>query len=381
MKIRKHNMNLMRAISISPSSRGWVLSCLAVLVLNGCGKEEVRVYTAPKDQTVAATATATATNLTASSKGGHIHWTLPVGWVEKPASGMRVGSFSITAPDGQQADVSVIPLSGGAGSDLDNVNRWRDQIGLANVTKEALPSVTEKAEIGDASGLLVDMLGVEPQAKRPTRIVGAMLPVADTTWFFKMMGPDGLVDEQKPAFKLFLKSITFHAAEASQQVAATAPGKSASVSEAPASASDKPSWDIPTSWQAQPASSMLLARFAITDQELGKAEVTVSSFPGDVGGLLANVNRWRNQLGLAPVSEADLTKVTTPLDLNGVKATLVEIENKKNGTGPQSNRLIVAVVAREGHTWFFKMMGDDRVIVKEKAAFLKFVQSVRYPNA
>jgi hypothetical protein len=33
----------------------------------------------------------------------------------------------------------------------------------------------------------------------------------------------------------------------------------------------------------------------------GKAEVTVSAFPGDTGGLLANLNRWRGQIGLEPV--------------------------------------------------------------------------------
>ena len=28
----------------------------------------------------------------------------------------------------------------------------------------------------------------------------------------------------------------------------------------------------------------------------GQAEVTISKFPGDVGGMIANVQRWRGQL-------------------------------------------------------------------------------------
>jgi hypothetical protein len=46
---------------------------------------------------------------------------------------MRVASFRVTGKDGKQADVSVIPLPGLAGSDLDNVNRWRGQVGLPSV--------------------------------------------------------------------------------------------------------------------------------------------------------------------------------------------------------------------------------------------------------
>jgi cysteinyl-tRNA synthetase len=37
-----------------------------------------------------------------------------------------------------------------------------------------------------------------------------------------------------------------------------------------------------------------------------EAEVAVTVFPGTVGGLTANVNRWRGQIGLPPASEADI---------------------------------------------------------------------------
>ena len=41
---------------------------------------------------------------------------------------------------------------------------------------------------------------------------------------------------------------------------------------------------------------MVLASYNISAKE-GSPTVTVSMFPGDVGGVLANVNRWRGQLG------------------------------------------------------------------------------------
>ena len=63
----------------------------------------------------------------------------------------------------------------------------------------------------------------------------------------------------------------------------------------------------------------------------------------------------------------------------GGKAMLVDM----NGQNPQTGkkvRLITAIVPRDGHTWFYKLMGEPAVAEREKNAFIKFVQSVRYPN-
>src|SRR5207249_1802842 len=66
----------------------------------------------------------------------------------------------------------------------------------------------------------------------------------------------------------------------------------------------KPSWEVPAGWQEVAASQMLLAKFLVGGNE-GRAEVTVSAFPGDTGSVLGNVNRWRAQVGLAPLSQED----------------------------------------------------------------------------
>ena len=61
---------------------------------------------------------------------------------------MRAASFRVAGKDGKQADVSVIPLPDPAGSDLDNVNRWRGQVGLPGVSEEEL------AKLGANSSLI-----------------------------------------------------------------------------------------------------------------------------------------------------------------------------------------------------------------------------------
>jgi hypothetical protein len=118
---------------------------------------------------------------------------------------------------------------------------------------------------------------------------------------------------------------------------------------------------------------MLIGRFLVRAPE-GHAEVTVSAFPGDVGGYVANVNRWRRQINLDPVSPAEVDQLIGPLDLAGSQAMLVDMTGQKEG---RSVRLIGAIVPRSDRTWFYKLLGDEAVAGREKAAFVKFVEGAR----
>ena len=138
-------------------------------------------------------------------------------------------------------------------------------------------------------------------------------------------------------------------------------------------------WEVPAGWQESLPGPPLLARFEIRGDG-GQAQVTVSALPQDAGGLLANVNRWRvQQLGLSAASEANLSQLITALDVMGGKAMLLDMSGQNQMT-KEKVRLISVIVPREGQTWFYKLMGDPAVAGREKTAFIKFVQSVRYPN-
>ena len=62
----------------------------------------------------------------------------------------------------------------------------------------------------------------------------------------------------------------------------------------------------------------------LTGQDGAVAAVNVSSSAGDGGGLAANVNRWRGQLGLPPEDEIS----TVTIDVPGGKAQLVDMSGK-----------------------------------------------------
>lgn len=130
-------------------------------------------------------------------------WDVPAEWKSLPASGMRTASFSFTAADQTIADISVIVLGGDAGGLTANINRWRGQIGLHDLSEA---EVKAAAEIVNApAGRIQFCFFTNPETK--TGIAGGVLSGTDAQWFFKMMGPEATVTEAKASFVKFLQSV------------------------------------------------------------------------------------------------------------------------------------------------------------------------------
>lgn len=329
-----------------------------VFLLAGCSKEEIKVYSVPKE--------------VAASNHSPVHWTTPKGWKELAPTDLRAGNFLVTVGD-KKAEVSIIPFPGKVGTELQNVNRWRNEIGLPPITGSELAS--EKVSVGPAEAKLYDVSGGEFQT------LAAILEKEGTSWFFKIRGDREIVAQNKPTFVEFLKSISF---DGDRQVEAPVATKPVSTNTkkvpdlAAAANPNEPQWEIPPRWQEKAPSAMVLKSFSVGGEE-HEARISITAFPGDVGGTLANVNRWRNQLSLEPVAESELSKLTTPIDVLGGKGTLVEMNGTDGKTGKPA-RMIAAMVPRKEKTWFYKLMGDEATVSREKDAFVKFVQTVRYPN-
>lgn len=134
----------------------------------------------------------------------------------------------------------------------------------------------------------------------------------------------------------------------------------------------KPAWDVPADWQAVEPGPMLFAKFSIGSGD-AKADVNISQLLKDGGGLVANANRWRGQLGLNPLDETELSKSV----VTAGAASLVDFSGTSTQTGKPA-RLIGAMVPQNGQSWFYKLMGAEKTVAAQKENFLKFVQSVRY---
>jgi hypothetical protein len=305
-----------------------------------------------------------------------LKYALPNGWKEKDLGQMRVASFEAPGKDGQASDVSVIPLGAMPPSaELDNLNMWRKAVGLPDADKVESEPVT----IGSAQGKLYDVGG----EKATGHILVAVLDKDGMSWYFKMSGSDAGVREQKPAFLDFLKSVSFEAAPATAMANphGTMPmmGAEATPADAPMTpaASGAP---VPAGWKELPATQFLVGKYVIQGSGDAKAEVNVSMLNGTGGGVLANVTRWRGQLGLAPLSEEDFSKQSQSVDVGGMKGTLVQMDGTDGRTGKKA-RLVGIIVPGPMDTWFYKLMGDPQIVDQQKDAFTKFIQAAKFSNA
>ena len=119
--------------------------------------------------------------------------------------------------------------------------------------------------------------------------------------------------------------------------------------------------------QTLAAGQMQVAKFAVPARDAAKAEVFVSVFPSESGGTLANVNRWRRQLGLEAVDEEGLKPLVSPIE-GAAGAQLVDLKN-------DAKAMLGAIVPRDGRWWFYKLMGDAPAVNAEREAFIRFVQT------
>ncbi len=135
-------------------------------------------------------------------------WTTPPGWEQdSQAAPPRVLSFHIG--EGPQAVQMIVTRfgQGDIGTFLDNVNRWRGQVGLPPVddVKQANPL---EAKVAGSDAFLVDITGPgeDGQARR---VVVAIAFQGQDFYFFKLQGSDSAVGAQKDAFLKFLGSVQF----------------------------------------------------------------------------------------------------------------------------------------------------------------------------
>ena len=346
--------NGLRMIFIGMFALGWA---------TGCKRDEVTVYQVANEPPPVAAHGDLNSALPPANAQPRLQFVLPAGWTEQAPSQMRAASFVVTGTNGDTADVGVIPLPSG-GNDLALVNMWREQMQLPALTN---PPPVETVPVADGSAKWFDLVSEQPliDGKSRARILVAELPRGATTWFFKIVGSEAFVTAQKDNFLQFLKSVSF-------ADAAPAPAMTAMTAQSPAVDSI---WTVPAGWQSVPPSDFLVAKFVVQEGD-AKAEVNVSQLAGTGGGLAANINRWRGQVGLPPTEEL----LSTPIDIKGGTAQLVDFSGKDTQTGKPTR--LVGVVAPQGdRTWFYKLKGDETVVAKQKDAFIKFIQSARYPDA
>ena len=337
----------------------------------GCDRNDIESYKAPKESKRSASAPvqpATSPQMAGRQATGspHVSWTVPEGWRQLPGTRtMRIATFEAGSAElTLEIVVSVFP--GDVGGRRANINRWRGQLGLKSITDGNLSQQIRDLDIMGSSGFIFDESSVPSgESESPTRMIVVIVETDQWTWFIKAMGPPTLLDEHQSAIEQFAQSFRFSEAPTSDRERPE-----------PSSGREIPiTWDQPKHWRIDSAPpSMLTAAFNIGEGQ-HTARVTVMSLPGAGGGALANINRWRSQVGLPTIQDLN-DQPRTRLEVAGFPAAVLDLAAPSGGD--HGKRMIVVMVLQTDQTWFLKLEGHSHQVEDEKATFLQFVRSLRF---
>jgi hypothetical protein len=107
------------------------------------------------------------------------------------------------------ATVLVMALPGNGGGLAANVNRWRRQLKLDELSEEAVLKTLKAIKVDGVAAHSVDLSGRDRTDKASERMLAVIVKHGERTWFFKMTGPFGFVKEQVSPFEEFIKSVRF----------------------------------------------------------------------------------------------------------------------------------------------------------------------------
>ncbi len=295
-------------------------------------------------------------------------WSVPPGWRELPGDAMRFAAFSVSEahPD---IVATVIPLGPESGGLIANINRWLGQIGSPEIDETKLVEILTRRTIGGAEAAYAELSGPGKE-EGPMRLLGAILPHDKRVWFFKLSGPAELVTAQQANFNALLDSIKLNSASPGDENQTDANPSSVN----PAAGASV-GFKLPPGWTQQSEKPLRIVSFTVA-QDQQSAEVIVSSLPAGSGTYEENVNRWRGQVGLPPLSAGE-TSPSSVIRLDDVpEARYFDLVGPDNA--PDRKRLLLVWAAHGQEWWFIKMLGPESLVAAQRDAFKSFLDSFRF---
>jgi hypothetical protein len=379
--------NLRRLLVLSLcASAGW---------LAGCDKDDaIRVYDAPKDPP-------------AVVRARPIAWQLPAGWQEvaDPMAGGAFGRYASIQVSESDPNLLLAVNQVSSGSTASNVNRWEGQLGLPPTPEAEIDKKVKKFEVETHPGFIIDLTGektdAKTQAKTPARMLAALVNSGgDEAWSFKLEGPPDKIASQVSSFEAFVRSVRFpghdhshdghdHDAHADGDPHGGVPPTTGPAPTAQAQGGDTKSYKLakfaaPSGWVQDPAERQFRAATFFVGAGDDKAEVIISKLRvNGFGTMLANVNRWRGEVGLPPSAD-EHNEQFAQSQIAGANAIVFDFDGSKAagvGAAVAPKRSYVAMLAKGADVWFVKLIGPAKTVSDQRANYDAFLQSLQFGEA
>ncbi len=130
-------------------------------------------------------------------------------------------------------------------------------------------------------------------------------------------------------------------------------------------------WQAGDGWTQEEAGQFLTAAYSLPDG----GRVTVSKLGGDGGGLAANVNRWRGQVGLKTLDDDKIGG--QPMKIADSAEGMLLYNLIPPNAAPEVEGILAAVLPLASETWYFKFTGPSGILNKSGGKFMDFLRTVR----
>jgi hypothetical protein len=112
---------------------------------------------------------------------------------------MQQAKFTVPEKDGAKAEVAVSVFPSNTGGTVENVKRWRRQLGLADIDDAAVAQLARPVEGAPEGTVIVDLQNEDRS------LIGAIVPRDGQWWFFKLTGGAAAVAAAREAFTGYIK--------------------------------------------------------------------------------------------------------------------------------------------------------------------------------
>ena len=179
------------------------MKIILLILLFGCNNQSsnyIKSYKIPK-------ASSTQTKI---SQNEHSHlpfsWEVPNNWISNIKSSMRAASYSISSSKGN-ADLSVIYLDGNGGGNVANVNRWRKQLDLSDISEKEIESNSQNfnSDIGPYK-----IYKIINKNNKESGFLCSIIPANSFTIFIKLNTHVDVIDELEEQFIDFSSSFKYN---------------------------------------------------------------------------------------------------------------------------------------------------------------------------
>ena len=306
--------------------------------------------------------------------------TVPPDWkqLEVRPGQMRDESYEVppAEPSGKPAEVSV--LVDRASPALDNVNRWRRQMGqpplpIADLESLAIEAAGTKGYLVDATGTFTGMGG---GAREGQRFLGLFVPASNHALSVRLLGDEATVSQQADAFRAYVQSLRLVPQAAGHGgmhgAGGTLPGGGAPRGGL--------TWTLPDGWvEERPKGGPRIMSFRVPGVPEPGLDIALMRFADTAGGLGPTLEMWAGNAGRPPLEKREIDALER-FPLLGKEAVFVDLRGAKvleAGKPPEPTMLLACLVYTDDGVIVARVWASEAHLEPQREKFLAFCKSWR----